>query len=1123
MRNVILAIGIILAGLSANLGVVSAPPGSLTQHSEAGLPTGVQVVGSRTAQYVSADHPLTIIYDLYRGQVKPPDPATPQPEAPAKLEINAEKGVIKVRTPAELESDPCKVPEVVGSQLTFVIATVVDPIHTHLALAFDRQLESIMKAAQDSGYVFYDHWLPWRIETASTSGDASAQDKHEAEAKRRAKLPGILFFRGPEKNQDLAVFLVGETPTKGIDQDQFHSAACFIKQMHAAGPLRGILGPTYSGSFLSLERALRNTNVCGEACLDQPAVLSGTTTDRSAIESFRRNGFSGFDSTLYDDSVAFDRLRRQQRWGHVAILSEGETTYGRDAGKLTSKNPDQIMYPREISRLRNAYQDDPTLARQANPDSQAVRTQLLLPLRDQNGRDTIPQFSSGQTPVTQETVLFQIAEVLKERRYEAAVVTGSNVLDTLFLSRFLRENCPDVQVVTLDSDLLFIHGTDSLDYLGTLSVSTYPLLPDLLAQAGRNEGQRFFASNAEGGTYDAALYLLRENLRDSAVGLREDLYRPGLLLSVIGRGQYWPLAVLELPKPFRESSKDRTRPAPISVAPASRIWNGVFAAASLLSFFYAGAYLFAIRGKLPPERWCADFHPRPDKSTTLPNRMPGFFVLTTLLLLAGYCALCFPVSYLAFRAHADKVWWMQVSVAMVIAGALMAVAIDTSRKFWRSGLTLIPIFVGGLALWTGIWMYETSKLPYAGLFYAVRSVQLPSGVDPSIPLVLLFLALAWWAWTNWQRRIFIAERDPRVPNLRDLESNVTDDLQALLNKKLFPQDHYAPFIALCAIAPTLAGWRWLQSLETWPYDWLFLTLLSIIGAALLTTAWGYYQIWRHLRALLEALNLHPIRNALKRLPAVSHWSPLWQSSVRARSYVIPERFMEVVKKLRHQTPCYCRNLQTDVIKLEDEIATISLDLQKQKREDPEATQLIVELENSIASNLETGLLQGCWDKGSSESVDKIEDASSKDKPEKPSPDEVPHLLAAEAIALRYVAFIRYALLHLQNQLNFLTVGFILTTVALNSYPFQGRSYVRWWTTITFVLLTTVVADVFIKMGRDATLSHLTDTPVGKVDTATYLRMLSAGALPLLAVSASHFPSVGRFLFSWLQPTLSALH
>jgi len=1086
----ILAVGIILAGISVNLGFVGTPPGSLSEHTEAASPAAVRPSRSKTLARLPEDNPLKIIYDYYPDQ----EQTTP--------------------VPSEATGDPCTMPEMSSHNIKSLISTVVDPTQTHLALAFDRQLEALMKAAQDSGYVFHDYWLPWRIETAPDTGDASVQDKREKDAKLRGKLPGLLFFRGPPTNpHDLAVFLVGETPTKGIDQDQFHSASCFATHLSPAGRPTGILGPTYSGSFPSLRQALQEEKNLG------PEVISGTTTSPQAITDFQRDGNSGFFTTLHNDEWAHAQLRKKYSWSRVAVLAEGDTVYGGTFNRVKFP-PDTIYYPREISRLRNAYQDDPTLARQANPDPQAVRKQLLLPLRDQNGRDTIPQFSAGQTPVTQETILFQIAAELKERRYDAVVVTGSNVLDTLFLSRFLRENCPDVRIATLDSDLLFVHGTDSLDYLGSVSVSTYPLIPDL-ESLQKSAGQHFFASNAEEGIYNAAKFLLGGNPRDYAEPFHGDSFRPGLWLSVVGRGGYWPLALLEPVSGEPLKPAGQSAPLDIAAPPSSRVWNGIFSAASLLCLLFAGVYLIVIRHEETPERWCADFHPGPDESTRA-DRMPVYFVLTTLLLLAAYCVLSFPVLFLAVRpGHDVKGWLAQTLASVAVAGTLVAVGIHSSRKFWRRGLTLVPIFVVGLGLWAGVWMAWTSES--ARFFYAIRSVQIPSGVDPSVPLILLFLALAWWTWTNWQRRIFITERDPLIPDLAKLKPDLTDDLQNLLKKKLFPQDWYALIIAVFALAGTMAGWRWLPSLESRPYDWLFLALLSITGAALLTTAWGYYQIWRHLRILLEAINLHPLRLALDRLPAVSSWSPLWQSSVRARNYILPERFVEVLERLRSEAPGYYSALLNDLTKLKGEIATVSHAVQMQEREDPAKAHEISKLENRIAADLGKELLLRSWSRGASESMCKIENAAAKDKSEKPSLDSLPDLLASEAIALRFLAFIRYAMLHLQNQLNFLTVGFILTAVALNSYPFQGRSYVRWWTTIVFVLAATAVADVFIKMGRDATLSNLTDTTSGKVDSGTYLKMLSAGALPLLAVSASHFPSVGRFLFSWLQPALSALH
>jgi hypothetical protein len=113
--------------------------------------------------------------------------------------------------------------------------------------------------------------------------------------------------------------------------------------------------------------------------------------------------------------------------------------------------------------------------------------------------------------------------------------------------------------------------------------------------------------------------------------------------------------------------------------------------------------------------------------------------------------------------------------------------------------------------------------------------------------------------------------------------------------------------------------------------------------------------------------------------------------------------------------------------------------------------------------------------------------------------------------------------HLRNLLSFVTTGFILITLALNCYPFQMLNLIRWSVTIGFVLMGAVLLYALQQMSHSEILRRVTDTPPGTIDTGFYTRAISVGALPLLAVVASHFPSVGRFLFSWVQPALSALH
>jgi hypothetical protein len=62
-----------------------------------------------------------------------------------------------------------------------------------------------------------------------------------------------------------------------------------------------------------------------------------------------------------------------------------------------------------------------------------------------------------------------------------------------------------------------------------------------------------------------------------------------------------------------------------------------------------------------------------------------------------------------------------------------------------------------------------------------------------------------------------------------------------------------------------------------------------------------------------------------------------------------------------------------------------------------------------------------------------------------------------------------------------------------------------------------------KINKNEILSRIGDSEPGKLDKEFYLRIISVGALPVLAVLGSQFPQIGRFLFSWIQPAIEALH
>jgi len=131
--------------------------------------------------------------------------------------------------------------------IQFIVATLPDPLHTHLNLQFDRTIEAIQQAAQDEGYTYDSSWLPWkqRTEVYSTRGDEMDEDK---ETLQRENCPGLILFRKTTQlsaaqpstensseelydlpyDKGLFVFLVAEKPTTGLNRIQWDNTLGWI-------------------------------------------------------------------------------------------------------------------------------------------------------------------------------------------------------------------------------------------------------------------------------------------------------------------------------------------------------------------------------------------------------------------------------------------------------------------------------------------------------------------------------------------------------------------------------------------------------------------------------------------------------------------------------------------------------------------------------------------------------------------------------------------------------------------------------------------------------------------------------------------------------------------------------
>jgi hypothetical protein len=462
------------------------------------------------------------------------------------------------------------VPPAFRKQTEFVIATVPDPIHTHLSLFFDRQIDAIAEAAQEYDYLFARASMPWVLKPPPESSDFKNRRLQEDYTASKEQIPGLMIFHKTEPDSDqepeefLFVFVVGESPTGGIQKQQFRTALRAIRDIREGTTppqtLR-ILGPTFSGSLYSLMDELKaNTATSYSKVL----LRSGTTSSWQTIQWFQnyccRPDNVEFMTFMESDCYMFARLAkfadlRHVQTAQIAVLSEDETAYGNQDPKkppsspapvqcsgaigprtvdrkATAKSPCDysaafvhLYFPRDISQLRSAYQRD--VQNDESSDSSGVpapRNTLRLNFEDSGSNDdTVRSYSQVQTPLSQEGVLSAIVASLLKHHVEFVVVRATNPLDTLFLCRYLRSAYPEGRLVTVGADLLFQREVYDPRLQGILAITSYSLLPNIgdeIAVSSQLPAQfhsdRVFPASTSVGTYNAMLSLLSATDTSSA-------------------------------------------------------------------------------------------------------------------------------------------------------------------------------------------------------------------------------------------------------------------------------------------------------------------------------------------------------------------------------------------------------------------------------------------------------------------------------------------------------------------------------------------------------------------------------------------------------------------------------
>ena len=375
--------------------------------------------------------------------------------------------------------------------------------------------------------------------------------------------PGLLVFSKPFTNPasagGLAVFVVSELPTGGINREQFENALKWIYQLgdfSSKNQLKinelKILGPTFSGSLSSLYSLI--TSITSAPPRSMPLlrklsfkISSGTVSSESDGEWFKQQleqlqqlqqlpDRSTFETAMGGDCVLVKRFLdyvQSQKYDpdRVAVLSEDETAFGgsfsgnkqafggpfseqQQASNLCGNSTRQtyLYYPRDIATLRSAYQQQAIFssgkqAPNTNTSVTTLRGDLSEPAN--SNHDTVRSYGGQLTPLAQESVLLSIVDVIKERKIQFVVLRSTNSLDQIFLTQFLRRLAPDARIVIDGTDLLFSRGAEGTSLRGVMALSTYPLLTwqqdwTFDRPVGKEGSYRIFGEDAAEGLYIAA-------------------------------------------------------------------------------------------------------------------------------------------------------------------------------------------------------------------------------------------------------------------------------------------------------------------------------------------------------------------------------------------------------------------------------------------------------------------------------------------------------------------------------------------------------------------------------------------------------------------------------------------
>jgi hypothetical protein len=1035
-----------------------------------------------------------------------------------------------------------------------VLATVPDPFHTRLALFTDNAIAAILRGAAEANWEFAAQWLPWSDTVDPDEGDPAKRAQQRSYIREQEEQPGVLVFRHADQSRGaLLFFVVGETPIAGVNPRQFQIARAYMRVLcdpHRNPRQVRIVGPASSGSFDSLARLILQDKVKQPGMTYQ--IRSGTTQSSGDADAFRgRVGlgpgeFHSATGNLSDqykhfaDVLSGLRIPPEQ----AALLVEGESAFGTAASGIGKRTPLRVLtYPRDISHLRNVYRQ---VQQASQPDKSPVPN-LDFSLKDPTiGEDSVPTYSQTQTPLSQNGVVNEITRAIRRDDIRIVEVSATNVLDLVFLAGVLRRQCPDTRLLIQSADLLFVLAEQTQPLDGTLFLTSHPLFAESKLWEGRNDIPVFPDTLSEGVFNATVLLLTGDHPRATALtdyAWRSVDYPPDWLLILDRRGltpvRVWPNDATE---GWFQSVPGLTGGLDPTKVPSPRIWNLLLSAFAFFSVAI-GIWILRLCGQ---KDWVVDARFEPPESE---GSWRGFYLLLFLLILIGIQI----VIRVARPLGTDGQW----SIVMLLGCALPVwIAVRHCRPGKERRLAT---WLAAFAVLAGVtlWGFCCVRAGYQGQLFSFRAAELRFGSSPLWPIVAAATALLLWCSVHVTRFYFACRQQPEV---------LTHGLDSVLKERLKKShDHFnesahsalglftahprrllaISLAALAALCYLFHVYAQLASIDGRPYDLLCTTLQILLAGLMLLTCWHVLDLWRSLRDFTTSLDLLPLKHAFVRASPAGGNRPIWVRRLNLQSLDIHINSALVLNDMglqRKQLAKYglskdqLNRWQTPFrygigILLADPPLGDRKELADRRRK-------LSCLNKLVAGRMWSLILRPAW--ASKPMLGKVTGEPSP-KPQEQAPEEQDAIapirqrpvsaysaprnvmdLAERFVALHYSPFLLYGVRQIQNLLWFSSVGFVLLMFSMNSYSFQAPQAIGRSLLILFAVITWILGKCLIQMERDPVLSRIAGTQPGELNATFYLKLAQYGAVPILGLLASLFPSISNLLFSWFEPALEAL-